>query len=91
MNFARILPLVAVVSLLLAVTALPPSFAQDKNAGNNRVAREGIEWCDAWLPNATKTDLPYALFDVRGGELRGFNIHLGERAEVRELQESALG
>jgi len=50
-----------VVGLLLAVAALPPSFAQDKGPVKRRVAREGIEWCDAWLPNVTKTDLPYAL------------------------------
>lgn len=58
MNIMRLL---LAISLLLAVIALAPSFAQEKIAGNSRVAREGTEWCDAWLPNATKTDLPYAL------------------------------
>jgi lysophospholipase L1-like esterase len=47
--------------LFLAGAALTPSFAQDPGSAKRKIAREGTEWCDVWLPNVTKTDLPYAL------------------------------
>lgn len=82
-----------VVVTWLIMGAISTALSQEsKQNPSQKIAREGIEWCDIWIPSAPQTDKPRVLLigdSITKGYYKSASAILGEEAYCVRFTTSA--